>query len=137
MTNSDNGGQLLSPLMASVAGEYHWASFQVQEVPRHVALGIYEKVAGPAFVVDPAILADYVGKYELAPGFVFDVALEDNQLQVKLGDQPRVPVYPESGSKFYYKVVDAQISFVRDEAGAVSELILHQHGREQLAARIE
>lgn len=137
MTNSDNGAHLFQPLMASVAGEYNWTSFEAQELPEHVALEIFEKIEGSSVVVDPAILADYVGKYELAPEFVFDVALEDGQLQIKLGDQPRFPVYPESETKFYYKVVDAQVSFIRDETGTVSALILHQHGQEQLAARIE
>jgi hypothetical protein len=137
MSNSDNGGHLFSPLMTAVAREYGWSSFEPQEVPRHVALGILERIEGPAVVIDAAILAEYVGRYELAPGFVFDVAVMDRQLKIKLGDQPGLTVYPESTNKFYYKEVNAQITFVRDESGNVSSLILHQHGRDQVAVRVE
>jgi CubicO group peptidase (beta-lactamase class C family) len=92
MSNSDNGGHLFSPLMTAVAREYGWSSFEPQEVPRHVALGILERIEGPAVVIDAAILAEYVGRYELAPGFVFDVAVMDRQLKIKLGDQPGLTV---------------------------------------------
>jgi len=86
--------------------------------------------------VDPAILAKYVGKYQLGPGWVFDVALDDGQLKVKLADQPRFPVFAESELKFFYKVVDAQLTFVKDEGGNVTSLILHQFGRDQTAQRL-
>ena len=86
--------------------------------------------------LDPAALQKYVGKYELAPGVQFDVTLADGQLKVKLTGQPAFPVYPESETKFFYKVVEAQITFVKDESGAVASLILHQGGRDQTAKRI-
>ncbi len=87
--------------------------------------------------VDAAILASYVGKYELAPGVLFDVQLQDNRLAVKLSEQPRFPVFAESPTRFFYKVVEAQISFVVDASGTVSGLILHQGGRDQPAKKIE
>lgn len=48
-----------------------------------------------------------------------------------------VSVYPESNKKFYYKEVNAQITLTRNESGYVSSLILHQHGRDQTAVRVE
>jgi len=87
--------------------------------------------------VDADILARYVGKYELAPGALFDVILEGGQLKIKLASQPRFPVFAESETKFFYKVVDAQITFVKDSDGKVTSLILHQGGRDQTAKKIE
>lgn len=87
--------------------------------------------------VDPAVLAPYVGKYQLAPGTLFDVTLEGGRLKVQLSNQPRYPVYAESPTTFFYRVVDAQITFVKDESGKVTGLILHQGGFDQLAKRVE
>jgi CubicO group peptidase (beta-lactamase class C family) len=101
------------------------------------------RVAGhepPAHVeveVDPAALERYVGRYQLAPGVVFDVALRDGRLAVQLTGQPRFPVFAESPTRFFYKVVEAQISFERDAAGQVTGLVLHQSGLDQPARRIE
>ncbi len=85
--------------------------------------------------VDPKILEQYVGKYELKPGAVFDVTLEGRQLQVMLTGQPRFPVFAKSENKFFYKVVEAQLTFKKDESGKVTSLILDQGGIVQTANR--
>ncbi len=83
------------------------------------------------------LLADYIGRYELSPGLVFDVKQSGGHLEVQLGDQPRFPAFPESESKFFFEIVDAEITFLRNEAGTVVALVLHQGGRDQEAKRIE
>lgn len=85
--------------------------------------------------VDPKILAQYVGRYELKPGIEFDVKLEDGQLKVMLTGQPRFPVFAKSENKFFYKVVEAQLTFKKDDAGKVTSLVLHQGGMDQTAKR--
>jgi CubicO group peptidase (beta-lactamase class C family) len=86
--------------------------------------------------VDPKVLARYVGTYELSPGAKMLIALEGNQLSEKLGEQETFPIFPESETMFFLKVVDAQIEFVKDASGAVTHLVLHQGGRDQKASRI-
>lgn len=86
--------------------------------------------------VDPAILETYVGGYEVAAGVLFDVTVENGQLMVQLTGQPRYPVFAQSETEFFYKVVNAQLTFVRDEAGAVSALILHQGGIDRTARKV-
>jgi CubicO group peptidase (beta-lactamase class C family) len=86
--------------------------------------------------VDPKVLARYVGTYELIPGANMLITLEGNQLSEKLGDQSTFPIFPESETMFFLKVVDAQIEFVKDASGTVTALILHQGGRDQKAPRI-
>jgi CubicO group peptidase (beta-lactamase class C family) len=85
--------------------------------------------------VAPEILKRYVGEYELTSSLVFDVQLEGEQLTVQLTGQPRLPVYAESPTKFFYTVVDAQITFELDEEGEVTGLVLHQNGMNQRAGR--
>ncbi len=74
-------------------------------------------------------MADYVGVYELMPGFEVTVTLEDGQLHLKATGGVKAPVFAESETKFFLKVVNAQVTFVRDESGEVTQLILHQAGQ--------
>lgn len=90
-----------------------------------------------AITVAPSVLAKYVGQYQLAPGAVFDVALNGDTLSAKLADQPRFRLWPESETDFFYKEVDAQVTFVVDAGGEVSRLILHQNGQNAPAAKIK
>ncbi|MDQ6698944.1 MAG: DUF3471 domain-containing protein, partial [Acidobacteriota bacterium] len=90
-----------------------------------------DKVEEPKEIaVSPKILAEYAGTYELRPGFDLVVTLEGEQLMTQATGQPKVPVFAESETKFFLKVVDARVEFVRDQKGVVSQLILHQGGRD-------
>ncbi len=44
--------------------------------------------------------------------------------------QPKIPLFAESETKFFLKVVDAQVEFFKNEKGEVTHLILHQGGRD-------
>jgi len=87
--------------------------------------------------IDAKILKTYVGKYKNFVGEVFDVTVEDGKLMIRLTDQPRVQVYPESETTFFYKEVDAQIEFIKEKDGSVNRLILHQGTLNIAAKRIE
>ncbi|MGK2856647.1 MAG: serine hydrolase [Thermoanaerobaculia bacterium] len=85
--------------------------------------------------VDAATLAHYVGLYELAPGFILTVTREGNRLFTQATGQPKVEVFAESATEFFLKVTDAQLTFVLDEAGEATSLVLHQGGRDMPAKR--
>jgi len=86
--------------------------------------------------VDRAVLQKYAGQYTLVPLVAtLAVTCEENRLFAELTGQPRFGIYPESESKFFYKVVDAQITFECDAEGKVERLILHQNGKDMPAAR--
>ena len=86
--------------------------------------------------VDPAIYNDYVGRYQLTMNAIITVTREDDQLFVQLTGQPRFEVFPESDTDFFLRVVEAQVTFGRDDAGAVDHLVLHQNGADQRAPRM-
>jgi CubicO group peptidase (beta-lactamase class C family) len=69
--------------------------------------------------VDPATFAAYVGRYDYM-GAIMDIALEDKQLTAQLTGQPRHPIFAMGKDKFFWKVVDAQIEFVKDNEGNVT-----------------
>lgn len=80
--------------------------------------------------IPPELLGDYVGKYQLRPGFIITVTTENEKLMVQATGQPKFEVYPETETKFFLTVVDAQITFLRDDNGEVNRLMLHQGGAE-------
>lgn len=80
--------------------------------------------------VPPNILATYVGTYELTPTFSIVTTLEDGHLMLQATNQPRDPLFAESETEFFLKVVDAQVEFFKNETGQVIYLILHQGGRD-------
>jgi CubicO group peptidase (beta-lactamase class C family) len=87
--------------------------------------------------VDPAILAKYVGTYELTAGFDIAITLDDGQLYEQATGQGKAAIYPQSEKEFFLKVVDAQITFVTDSSGKATGLILHQNGQNIRAPRVE
>ena len=78
--------------------------------------------------IDPKILDNYVGGYELAPNFILTVTREGDHLFTQATGQEKVEVFPESDHDFFLKVIDAQITFETDSQGKATGLVLHQAG---------
>jgi D-alanyl-D-alanine-carboxypeptidase/D-alanyl-D-alanine-endopeptidase len=89
------------------------------------------------YPVEAKVLDGYVGHYELSPTFVVTVTREGSQLYAQATNQTRAAVYPKSNTEFFYKVVDAKITFETDPQGHATTLVLHQGGRDQNAKRID
>ncbi len=87
--------------------------------------------------VDPDILNNYVGKYELNPNFHCVITKENTQLYCQPTGQDQLEIYPESETVFFLKEVEIQITFVRGENGKVEKLILHQGGNDIPLTKIE
>ena len=87
--------------------------------------------------VSNAVLDTYIGKYELQPGFIITVSREGNQLKTQATGQPIVDIFPKSENEFYLKVVDAQLTFNKNDAGNIDSLTLFQGGREMKGRRID
>jgi len=84
--------------------------------------------------IDHRIYDDYVGKYKLG-GATMTISREGEHFFVRLSGQKNIEIFPESETHFFCKAVDAQLIFGRDEAGNVSQVILHQNGLDQKAVR--
>ncbi|MCH8964106.1 MAG: serine hydrolase [Planctomycetes bacterium] len=109
----------------------------VDQIGMHLLNNKYELADIPDEVaVDAAKLQDYAGTYTLPMGQILTVKVEADRLMVKLSGQSFYPVFPESNDKFFYKVVEAKLSFMRDKQGKVDRLILHQGGRDQAGKKM-
>lgn len=87
-------------------------------------------------VVDPALLDSYAGEYELQPGFTITFAREGDRFFTQATGQAKFELFAESTTKFFLKVVEAQVEFIADEAGKFNKMILYQGGRAMEAKRI-
>jgi D-alanyl-D-alanine-carboxypeptidase/D-alanyl-D-alanine-endopeptidase len=85
--------------------------------------------AKPVSVPD-SVLPEYVGDYELAPGFSIVVTREETRLYGQATGQDRFQMFPRGGDEFILRVVAARIVFQRDAAGRVIGMVLYQGGRE-------
>jgi len=79
--------------------------------------------------VDPAVYDDYVGRYDYGNEGAMTVTTEDWRLFAQLTGQRRFEIFPRAKDEFFWKVVDAKITFVRDDQGKVSGGIHHQDGQ--------
>ena len=90
-----------------------------------------------AITVAPEVLDAYVGRYQIAPAAFFTITRKGSALFAELTGQGPAEIFPETQRDFFYKVVDAQVTFETDAAGKATALVLHQLGRDQRAVRIE
>jgi D-alanyl-D-alanine carboxypeptidase len=86
--------------------------------------------------LDPKLYDRLTGDYELAPEFILTIVRRGNKLVSQATGQPEVELFPESETRFFLKVVDAQVDFVLDAAGGVTGLVLYQGGQDLPAKKI-
>jgi CubicO group peptidase (beta-lactamase class C family) len=95
--------------------------------------------ARPVYVartdLSPAVLDAYVGRYNYGVG-IMTITRQGNRLFAQLARQPRFEIFPKSETEFFWKVVDAQVMFVKDEKGRVIKAIHRQGGQTIDAPRL-
>ena len=121
-------------------------TYRVYKIKRDIVQAItscvfgeeYELLKGRvAIEVDPKIYDAYVGQYELAPDLIATVTKEYNRLFAQATGRPKFELYPESETKFFARVADIQVTFVKNEKGEVTQLIVHQEGKDTPARKIK
>jgi hypothetical protein len=63
------------------------------------------------------------------------MTLEGGQLMTQATGQQKFPLFAESETKFFLKVVDAEVEFVKNDKGEVTGLVLHQGGQDIKATK--
>jgi hypothetical protein len=80
-------------------------------------------------ILSETILERYVGEYQLSDlGIRFVISSKGQRLFLQQNGEDRVGLFAQTESKFFLKVVDATITFTKDEDGNVNGLVLHQKG---------
>ncbi len=105
-----------------------------------LGLGILSGKAAPpprrVVRLEPESLKAYLGRYRLASGVHLDVSLGMEGLEAQVTGQPRLPIYASAQDAFFYKAVEAQITFGRGPKGEIAGLVVHQGGRDMEAPRV-
>jgi D-alanyl-D-alanine-carboxypeptidase/D-alanyl-D-alanine-endopeptidase len=94
-------------------------------------------VARAAITLPPDALDRLAGVYQLAPGVTITIAREGARLAAQVSGQPPFMIYASSPTSFFFKVVDAQLTFDVDAQGRATRVTLHQNGHDIPAARIK
>ena len=90
-----------------------------------------------AIKVDSKSLDDFVGKYDYGRGVTLTVTREGNQLFAQATNQPKFEIFAKSQDEFFWKVVKAEVKFVRDSSGKVVKAVHSQGGMAIEAPRVE
>jgi CubicO group peptidase (beta-lactamase class C family) len=89
-----------------------------------------------AVTLDTKILDAIVGVYKIAAGDLRTVTREGNQLYTQRGQGPKLPVFAESETEFFYKDSFSHFTIVKDKSGKVIKMIMHGDGGDEEAVKI-
>jgi enterochelin esterase family protein len=84
--------------------------------------------------VDVKVLDTYVGQYELAPKQLLTLRREGPYLMAQVTGQPWFVIYAENDTRFFWKVVPAQVTIRKSKDGNVEGLLFEQ-GKVKLQAK--
>jgi CubicO group peptidase (beta-lactamase class C family) len=87
--------------------------------------------------LDEKILEAYTGQYQVNPEFILTVTREGNRLFGQATGQEKFEIFAESDTKFFLKVNDALLEFVKDDSGKVTKVLLIQGARKTDARKIK
>lgn len=79
--------------------------------------------------VDSKILESYVGEYELMKGFNIAISTDGEHLYAQATGQEKFEFYATSETEFFNDTIGAKVSFVKDDEGKVTSLVLEQAGQ--------
>jgi CubicO group peptidase (beta-lactamase class C family) len=88
--------------------------------------------------LDAKALDVIVGRYDYGGGqAILTVTREGDRLFAQLTGQPKFEIFAKSETEFFWKVVNAQVTFVKDKDGKVTKATHRQGGKSFDAPRIE
>ena len=108
-------------------GRRLWAE-RLEEAP--------ERETEEAITLPDQVLDEYIGEYSLSAAMVFTIRKSDEGLESQLTGQPFFPIFARAKDEFFYRVVEAELHFDRDEEGQITAVVLHQNGRKLRANRL-
>jgi hypothetical protein len=87
-------------------------------------------------VLTQDLLLTYAGKYELQPGMVATITAESNELFAEAQGLQKTKMIPLSSSKFAVKEADAEVTFIADENGRITKMMVYIQGQQVTALRL-
>ncbi|MHC4629251.1 MAG: serine hydrolase [Planctomycetota bacterium] len=94
-----------------------------------------EPPSQPQFKLDESSLDSFTGQYKVQANYVITIARKDGHLFSQAPGMPKLEILPLSETEFAVKGFDIKITFVKDEAGEITSLIVYQAGTEVKAQK--
>ncbi len=132
MTNADQGSAVMAELTRRIQAAYAWDAV-AEPAPR----GYRPRVDPPEVPVAEEILRAYVGEYEMSPGTVLVITLEEGRLHAQPTGQQKLVLVAESTEAFFIRGVPVQLEFTRGPEGGVDAVVIQQGGSRQTARKIK
>ena len=98
--------------------------------------GLQFVFAKPFVAVDPAILDQYTGIYQVGPEFKIKIMREEGRLVAMTPDSSKLAISAESEKDFYLKGQYLFIHFKKDEKGKVAGFQLEQFNGQQFVEKV-
>ena len=101
-----------------------------------------------AIHIDPKLLDNYTGRYQVAPNLIFEITRDGDRLFAQGFAQlphnrpgeptglPKFELFAEGEKNFFARVSDSLIAFETGPEGRATSLILHKAGRDMPAPRL-
>jgi membrane-associated phospholipid phosphatase len=86
-------------------------------------------------MVDPAVYDNLVGRYDFGKLRVLRVTRDGNHLFAQFARR-NCEIFPKSETEYFWKGMDAQVTFVRDDRGKVIKAVYHHGDRTIVGPRI-
>jgi len=80
-------------------------------------------------------LESFVGQYKVKANYVITVFVEDERLFSQASGMPKLEIVPISETQFNVKGFNIKMTFIKDQAGEITSLIVHQAGTEVKAQK--
>ena len=65
------------------------------------------------------------------------IAREDEHLYIQVSNQPKFEIFPRTQTEFFLKIVQADITFTKDQDGKVTSLTLKQSGLSSTGPKVK
>ena len=109
-------------MLSTIASERIWEhidSIGIHALDPEIEL----KTPKKAVEVDTSVYDKCVGEYGLAPNFIITISKEGDKFFAQVTGQDTFEIFPLSESRFFYRVVDTEIEFSRDDDGKVNGFV--------------
>jgi hypothetical protein len=136
--------EVSSPAMASTL-----LAYETDLAEHYSQIAVYMRLLGltppsalrakqrTAITLPASTLEQFVGVYQTTDGLKFEITLRDAALSIRsLPDGLVTRLLAERAMEFFVVEVDAQFTFIRDSAGTVTAVVVHQPGRDRTAQRV-
>jgi len=123
--------------LKKLGGGYSYDGEQAGYVAMMKWLDDRRKHAFTAIKVNPQTFGAYLGQYQLTDGRVLTVSMEGGRLFLRQQAENRVELFAESSVRFFSKMVDLELRFVRDSDGKVTQMEIYQGSQTLVAKKVK